>query len=144
MRFLEALNPSPLNEWGGYSGRGDHGGRASDFGRRYYNWFGENLERYGEDPILRQHLAEWIVGTFQMRHGDNFIEKVATMGFSRGGGKPKFQQRHYWFIADALKLIHDRYMWKYAYNFFTSYCTSDGFKDDVFSKAATPSRFLDD
>lgn len=144
MRFLDLLT-----EWGGYSNRAHSGsgsgsGQPSDFTNRYMNWIGYNLQYQGTDPILREYIAAWIAKTFELSDPEKFITKVRTKKFEKNSAKPKFQQRHLWFIADRLKEISNQYMWRYAYDFFRKTVEGPGFKSELFAKAARPKVFTDD
>lgn len=140
MRFLDFIREGYSNRGMGRNAAGT--GAASDFTSRHFNWIGYNLQFEGSDPILREHFAAWITETFKHPDPTKFINMIRTRKFEKNA-KPKFQQRHYWFMAESLKSIQNQWMWKYGYNFFSKNCKSEGFKEDFFRREATPKVFPD-
>lgn len=139
MRFLDLLDEGYSNRGVGRAAAGT--GQASDFTNRFNTWIGYNLQFNGSDPILKEHFAAWWAKQLEMDDPDAFVAKVRNKKFVRNDSKPKFQQRHYWFIAYALKTISNQWMWEYGFEFFSKNCTSEGFSTDIFRREAKPKVF---
>lgn len=108
MRFLDNLRPPTpqLNE-------ARENGTASDFTRNQHTYLGYKLQDV-DDPILREHMANWLADILKMRHADSFVKKV--MKRDHYSVEPGFRSRQFSFFAWALRDIRDPYRWKFTYD----------------------------
>lgn len=139
MRFIDRLTAvEPIEE--AFSGRGAHGGRASDFQRRHYNYFGKKIQEI-QDPIIREHFATWLAKILAMQRPQYFVDAVMKKDLY-SERTPEFQMRHYWFFADELKALTNPWFWKFAYDWTERMFNSqENFKNDKFEQHSTPEDF---
>jgi|HigsolmetaGSP12D_1036236.scaffolds.fasta_scaffold09281_2 hypothetical protein len=107
MRYYEFAKPLVLNEFG-YHGHPGFG--RGIFRKAYYEYIASELSKL-PDRVVRDYLTDWFAEQFA-RDSVKFNEKSFRQRVADGNGPssgvPMFQQRHFYYLADAVRSIPDK------------------------------------
>lgn len=87
------------------------------FGQRFYEYIATQINRE-TDPQLKEWLVNWFSGIFQ-RDNPRFNPSLFARAVADNreySASPGFQQRHFYYLAEAIKAIQDPKMHRFMQN----------------------------
>ena len=135
---LEELHSSGIGsllEWGNRGnrtnapgwGNGFRGMGAQLFSRPYYGQIGIMINREHEgNETVKKALTGWFMNAFQVDK-PNIDPEIIREAMAEGtGGKPRWQERHFYHLAHMIKATPDRHMAEYICSWLSDFFGDHG------------------
>lgn len=123
MRFYEfAEKDAMILEFGRHEHPGYGRGIFTD---TFYGYFAEGISEI-KDAQIKEFVANWMAKIFKMDNSrfknDQFMQAAMSDYYNSRRGMPKLQQRHFYYIAGAIKEISDEHARRFCAEFIGKMC----------------------